>query len=92
MTLTIEVLFAVIVAAVIVALVIVIVIGRRRAGGVNDHALRAVGMQCATNGHAYEIFETGWRCVVCGNHVPRAEGEAYGPAKDGLRERRREDR
>lgn len=53
---------------------------------------RTVATPCASNGHAYRAYETGWRCVECGNHVPRIDGEVYGPAEDGLRERRRESR
>lgn len=78
--------------AVVIGVVTFIVMRRGRAESGNKQTSRAVAMPCATNGHAYQIFETGWRCAVCGNHVPRVEGEVYGPAKDGLRERRREDR
>lgn len=53
---------------------------------------RTVATPCASNGHAYRAYETGWRCIECGNHVPRIDGEVYGPAEDGLRERRRESR
>ena len=53
---------------------------------------RSVATPCASNGHAYRAYETGWRCIECGNHVPRIDGEVYGPAEDGLRERRRESR
>ena len=53
---------------------------------------RTVATPCASNGHAYRAHETGWRCIECGNHVPRIDGEVYGPAEDGLRERRREGR
>ncbi len=53
---------------------------------------RTVATPCASNGHAYRAFETGWRCVECGNHIPRIDGEVYGPAENGLRERRRESR
>jgi len=53
---------------------------------------RTVATPCAANGHSYRIFETGWRCITCGNYVPRIDGEVYGPEKDGLRERRRESR
>ena len=53
---------------------------------------RTVATPCASNGHAYRAHETGWRCIECGNHVPRIDGEVYGPAEDGLRERRRESR
>jgi len=32
------------------------------------------------NGHTFRIEGTAWRCATCGNHVPRREGELYGPA------------
>ena len=53
---------------------------------------RTVATPCAANGHSYRIYQTGWRCDICGNHVSRVDGEVYGPEQDGLRERRREPR
>lgn len=51
-----------------------------------------VATRCVRLGHAYRAEENAWRCVDCGNHVPRIEGEVYGPADEGLRERRLEGR
>jgi hypothetical protein len=53
---------------------------------------REVATPCMANGHSYRIYQTGWRCDICGNYVSRVDGEVYGPEKDGLRERRREPR
>jgi hypothetical protein len=53
---------------------------------------RTVATPCIANGHSYRIYQTGWRCDICGNYVSRVDGEVYGPEKDGLRERRREPR
>jgi hypothetical protein len=53
---------------------------------------REVATPCAANGHSYRIYQTGWRCDICGNYVSRVDGEVYGPEQDGLRERRREPR
>ncbi len=47
---------------------------------------------CAIEGHTYQTFHTGWRCGRCGNYIARREGELYGPAEEGLLERRREPR
>lgn len=53
---------------------------------------RTAPKPCIANGHTYRIDGTAWRCATCGNHVPRQEGETYGPAEDGGVDRRREDR
>jgi hypothetical protein len=53
---------------------------------------RTVPKPCAANGHTYRAYDTAWRCATCGNHVPRREGELYGPVEEGRVERRREDR
>lgn len=53
---------------------------------------RSIPTECASNGHTYRAHESGWRCGVCGNHVPRRDGEVYGPAEEGRTERRRESR
>lgn len=63
---------------------------KRKAAGALDK--RTVATPCASNGHAYRAYDTGWRCAECGNHVPRIDGEVYGPTEEGLRERRRESR
>lgn len=51
-----------------------------------------VAETCRSKGHAYQEFDTGWRCATCGNHVPRKEGELYGLVSDGRHERRRSPR
>lgn len=81
-----------------VAVVVLIGIGtfiavlRARDAARNAKEERTVATPCAANGHSYRIFETGWRCITCGNYVARVDGEVYGPEEDGLRERRRESR
>jgi hypothetical protein len=55
-------------------------------------ALRAVPQSCRANGHAYREYDTGWRCVTCGNFVPRRDGELYGLVAAGRHERRRQPR
>lgn len=64
-----------------------------RAGalGNNEH-VRQIDPVCATSGHAYSAYETGYRCRRCGNHVSSQEGELYGLAQDGRQDRRREPR
>ncbi len=69
--------------------IVVRVVQARSRNGLDE---RTVATPCARDGHAYRAYETGWRCVECGNHVPRIDGEVYGPAEEGLRERRRESR
>jgi|GEM_PF-718991 hypothetical protein len=61
---------------------------RDDASAPNEH-VRNVALSCRISGHAYVAYDTGWRCATCGNHVPRREGELYGPAQDGVHERRR---
>ena len=84
--------FLAVAAAVVLGIGTFIVVRRaqERSRGALDK--RTVATPCAGSGHAYRAYETGWRCVECGNHVPRIDGEVYGPAEDGLRERRRESR
>lgn len=53
---------------------------------------RTIDAACASNGHAYRIHDTAWRCGNCGNHVARRDGELYGLAADGRTERRRQAR
>ena len=67
-----------------------IAVAKGRAKARSDLIAHQVATRCARLGHAYRAEETAWRCVECGNHVPRVEGEVYGPADEGLRERRRE--
>ncbi|HEY8882747.1 MAG TPA: hypothetical protein VIM47_05050 [Dermatophilaceae bacterium] len=65
---------------------------RKARAALNAKKVRRVDQECASGGHKYAAHETGWRCLVCGNHVPRQEGELYGPAEDGRIDRRREPR
>jgi hypothetical protein len=69
---------------------IAVAMGRTKAR--SDLIAHTVATRCARLGHAYRAEETAWRCVECGNHVPRIEGEVYGPAAEGLSERRLEGR
>lgn len=69
-----------------------IAVANARAKSRGDLFLHTVAARCASSGHAYRAEETAWRCVECGNYVARVEGEVYGPADDGLRERRLEGR
>jgi hypothetical protein len=57
-----------------------------------NQSLRAVPEACRVNGHVYKEYDTGWRCVTCGNFVPRREGELYGLVTDSRHERRRHPR
>ena len=68
------------------------VAARKARAALDAKGVRHVEQACASGGHKYAVHETGWRCVVCGNHVPRQEGELYGPAEDGRIDRRREPR
>ena len=68
------------------------VAARKARAALDAKEVRRVDQACASGGHKYAAHETGWRCVVCGNHVPRQEGELYGPAEDGRIDRRREPR
>ena len=83
--------FAVAVVVIIGVVVFIVVwkaLHRAPIAGYDRSAPRA----CAANGHTYRIEGTAWRCAVCGNHVPRVDGELYGPSEQGRVERRREDR
>ena len=53
---------------------------------------RHIHQACAAGGHKDQVFNTGYRCATCGNHVSSHEGELYGRAEDGRQERRREPR
>lgn len=77
-----------------VAVLVGIFVAVRKARDRPSSALydRTVPEPCAANGHTYRAYDTGWRCATCSNHVPRREGELYGPAEEGRIERRREDR
>ena len=89
--------------AVIVVLAVVAVLAMRRGtrntetagsgtGAGSEHTVFAVAETCRSKGHAYQEYDTGWRCATCGNHVPRKEGELYGLVSDGRHERRRSGR
>jgi uncharacterized membrane protein YraQ (UPF0718 family) len=80
----------VVVVAIVIGTIVSVMNARARAR--RELAKRPVATPCVANGHTYRIFETGWRCDICGNYVSRVDGEVYGPAVDGLRERRREPR
>jgi hypothetical protein len=54
--------------------------------------VRHIDQACAAGGHSYQVYDTGYRCATCGNHVSSREGELYGRAEDGRHERRREPR
>ena len=88
------ILVAVLAVCVVVAAIAIIrsVAARKARAALGANEVRRVDQACASGGHKYAAHETGWRCVVCGNHVPRQEGELYGPAEDGRIDRRREPR
>lgn len=65
---------------------------KARAEALRAKKTHRIDQECASGGHRYAVHETGWRCLTCGNHVPRQEGELYGPAEDGRVDRRREPR
>lgn len=65
---------------------------RGRAKALAEARGHQIDSACAEHGHSYREIDNAWRCTECGNYVPRVEGEVYGPAEMGLRERRREDR
>jgi hypothetical protein len=69
-----------------------IAVAKGRAKGRSDLIAHEIATRCTRLGHAYREEVTAWRCVECGNYVPRIEGEVYGPADEGRRERRLEDR
>ena len=83
---------ALVVVVVAIGIGTIVSVVRARAKARRGLNTRTVATPCAANGHSYRIFETGWRCDICGNYVSRIDGEVYGPEKDGLRERRREPR
>ena len=79
--------------AVVVIGIGVLVVERKRRGKAPSAGYdRTAPKPCIANGHSYRIDGTAWRCATCGNHVPRLEGELYGPAGEGRVDRRREDR
>ncbi len=78
-------------AVLLIALVAFIMVRARDKAPVAGYD-RTAPQPCIANGHTYRIDGTAWRCAVCGNHVPRREGELYGPSEEGRVDRRREDR
>ena len=81
--------------AVVVAGILIgrtIMVRRARAAALRLQKVHVIDQECASSGHAYGLFETGWRCGRCGNHVSRQDGEIYGLVEDGKLERRRERR
>ena len=86
-----------VVAAVIVVVVVIVVVAvrvraRARAAAVGAPRVHRVARECAALGHVYRFHGTGLRCVRCGNHVARVDGELYGRVEDGRIDRRREPR
>jgi len=81
--------------ALIIALIGALVATRKaksKAGRAGTRPVFVVAEACRSKGHAYQEFDTGWRCSTCGNHVSRQEGVLYGLVSDGRHERRRNSR
>ena len=76
----------------VIGIGIFVVVRKRRGKAPSAGYDRTAPKSCIANGHTYRVDGTAWRCVTCGNHVPRREGERYGPAGEGRVDRRREDR
>ena len=87
MTTTFWALLVVAVCAVIAIVVFVMVRNAHRPAPAGYN--RSAPQPCVANGHTYRIDGTAWRCAICGNHVPRQEGEVYGPSDEGRVDRRR---
>ena len=79
-------------AVVVIGIGVLIVVRKGRGEAPSAGYDRTAPQPCIANGHSYRIDGTAWRCATCGNHVPRHEGELYGPAGEGRVDRRREDR
>lgn len=75
-----------------IAIVMTVATRNTRAAVLVAEEARSIHQECAATGHTYTIYETGFRCVTCGNHVSRREGELYGLAEEGRVERRRDPR
>lgn len=73
-----------------IAVEVAVAAGKARAAAAGARKAPPIHQECAGGGHTYRIHETGWRCVTCGNHVSRIEGELYGLAEEGRIDRRRE--
>lgn len=79
--------------AVAIAVAKLMAVRKAKAEAVRAFAdLRPVAAECRISGHVYQEHDTGWRCAICGNHVPRRDGEQYGLVTDGKHERRRNPR
>lgn len=93
---TLTILWPVLAAIAVLAIAIAIAAAKARAkartaaAGVRE--VHPVDRECAGRGHVYRFHGTGLRCLRCGNHVSRIEGELYGRAEDGRIDRRREPR
>ena len=77
---------------VVIGIVIVFVVRKARDKAPSVGYDRTAPEKCRANGHTYRIDGTAWRCATCGKHVPRPEGELYGPTGEGRVDSRREDR
>jgi hypothetical protein len=86
--------WALLAATVAILIAATIPVGRARAAArrAAREPARPVHEECAKYGHRYQTYGTGYRCATCGNHVSSEEGELYGRAEDGRRERRRQPR
>jgi hypothetical protein len=71
---------------------IAVVMARAKARRAINGPERPIHKECATDGHKYQSYGTGYRCATCGNHVSSDEGALYGQAEDGRQERRRHPR
>lgn len=71
-----------------------IAVGKSRAKALSalNKPVYHVDPACVAGGHNYQVYDTGYRCATCGNHVSSREGELYGGTEDGRHERRREPR
>jgi len=78
--------------AVTIATFIAVGKARAKARRALKKTVRRIHPACAAGGHNYRIYDTGYRCATCGNHVSSREGQLYGRAEDGRHERRREPR
>jgi hypothetical protein len=78
--------------AIVIAAAIAVGRARAKARRAIKEPARPVHEDCAAHGHKYKTYGTGYRCATCGNYASSAEGELYGRAEDGRRERRRHPR
>jgi hypothetical protein len=78
--------------AIIIATSIAVVAARAKARRAIKEPERPIHEECATYGHRYQTYGSGYRCATCGNHVSSDEGALYGQAENGRQERRRHPR